>query len=76
MSKVKRIWTKVGHRLEMSLDGSVWRQERDLTDFIGTDDLAVRYGIQQFHFDDEYWYYCKDSYLIKMLEEILQTRIF
>jgi hypothetical protein len=74
--KKKVSWTKVGHRIEMSLDGSVWRQEFDLADFVGTEVLAMKYGIKQFHFDDKYWYFCKDSYLIKMLEEILQSRIF
>ena len=74
MQKTK--WSRVGHRLEMCSDGSVIRQERDLTDFIGTDELSAHYGMKQFYSDDKYWYFCKDSYLIKMLEVVLGTRIF
>lgn len=71
----KTKWTKVGHRIEMSLDGSVWRQEFDLSDFIGTDELARKYGIIEFNFDEKYWYFCKDSYLIKCLEKLFEIRI-
>jgi hypothetical protein len=64
----KTTWTKIGHRLDMSIDGSVIRQERDLADFLGTDTIKTHYGMVPFDSDEKYWYFCKDSYLIKMLE--------
>lgn len=67
----KTRWNKVAHRIEMCLDGSVIRQERDLSDFIGADEIRETFGMVQFHYDEKYWYFCKDSYLMKILNKLV-----
>lgn len=50
-------WKKIGYRLELKENGRILRQEKDLTDFIGYEEIEREFKMELYRFDKKYWYF-------------------